>query len=719
MRIGTLVLFLCLSSSAIAQNRDTVSLNTFQVKAYKTFNGVGHISETSGQVVFAGKKNEVLAIDSLNANKAVNNTRQIIGRIPGLNIIETEAGGFTANGIGFRGVNPYQSIEMNSRQNGYNISADIFGYNEAYYLPPMEAVSNIQFLRGAAGLQFGPQLGGMVNYIIKDAPEKPFEMTVAQTVGSYGLTNTYASAGGTVGKWQYFGFAQYRSMQGWRDNSDQQQASAYAKVAYNASSKLKLSVEYTLLRNRIHMPGGLNDSEFNLNPQMSLRARNWLQSPWNIINATLQYKVSSSTSLSLSASYQFSERSLIWRNEDSWYPAFEPDSVGKDRELEREYFHNLTNELRVLTTYKLGGRQQSLAYGIRQAFSLMRRYEGGQGSTGAGFDLNLYGDYATAMNFRNNNISVFAENIFHVTDKLSITPGFRAEYLATEAYGYAENHDDSTGVNPELNIDHKKNNRTFVLGGLGLQYDITGKINAYANCSQSYRPVTYSDLTPFGSTARVDPNLKDTRALNADLGIRGAVKNIVNFDASAFYLYSYNGIGKIADTTTQTLLVTNTGASLHTGLETYGELNLSALLFPHGKAGRISLYNSFAYVNAAYTSGEFKGKEVEYAPHVIERAGISYRLRGFDANMQFSTQSRSYGDAANTASYESAEIGILPSYCVMDLSAAYKWKKYKLSLGVNNLTDEHYFTLRTSEYPGPGIIPSTRRMIYGGLSVTF
>ena len=65
---------------------------------------------------------------------------------------------------------------MNTRQNGYNISADVYGYNEAYYLPPMEAVNRIEFVRGAAALQFGAQFGGLVNYVIKDAPtNKPFE----------------------------------------------------------------------------------------------------------------------------------------------------------------------------------------------------------------------------------------------------------------------------------------------------------------------------------------------------------------------------------------------------------------------------------------------------------------------------------------------------------------------------------------------------------------
>jgi len=714
--------YLCITilisgTAATAQNKDSVSLNAVEIKGYKTMNGIGHVNDYSGQVIFSGKKNELLTIDSLDANKAVNNTRQIIGRIPGVNIIETEAGGFTANGIGFRGVNPYQSIEMNTRQNGYNISADIFGYNEAYYLPPMEAVSSIQFLRGAAGLQFGPQIGGLVNYILKNAPAKPFEMTVSQTTGSFGLYNVYTSIGGTKGKWEYFAFAQYRTMDGWRANSDQKQVSGYGKVTYNASSKLKVSLDYTLLRNRIHMPGGLNDSEFQQNPQQSLRARNWLQSPWNIITANLQYKMSANTSLSFTSAYQFSQRDLIWQNEDSWYPDFSPDSIGAARELEKEYFNNITNELRVLTNYHISGREQTLAFGMRQAFSLMRRYEGGIGSTAGNLDLSQYGPYATAMNFRNNNVSLFAENIFHVGKKLSITPGARFEYLTTTAYGYAENEDSSSAANPTLNINNQTNTRTFALVGIGAQYEVNRKINVYTNCSQSYRPVTYSELTPFGTTAKIDPNLKDSKALNADMGIRGAIKNILNFDASAFYLYNYNGIGTVPDGAN--FLVTNTGASTHTGIETYGELNITDLFFHSAKIGKLSVYNSFAYINAVYTEGIYKGNQVEYAPHLIERTGINYWIKGFEFNAQYSYESKAFGDATNVVSDPSAEIGILPSYWVMDASASYKWSKYKASLGVNNITDEKYFTLRTSEYPGPGIIPSVGRMIYCGLSVVF
>ena len=136
------------------------------VNGIKIIRGTGHMPEIRDGIIYAGKKNEVIIVDSLDANKAINNTRQILGRIPGLNIVETESGGFTANGIGTRGLNPIQSIEMNIRQNGYNISADIYGYNESYYIPPMEAVQRIEIVRGAASLQFGAQFGGLVNYVI-------------------------------------------------------------------------------------------------------------------------------------------------------------------------------------------------------------------------------------------------------------------------------------------------------------------------------------------------------------------------------------------------------------------------------------------------------------------------------------------------------------------------------------------------------------------------
>ena len=227
-----------LLAQQIKDSAKTISLKEIIVNGIKTVRGTGHMPEMKDGIIYAGKKNEVILVDSLDANKAINNTRQILGRIPGLNIVETETGGFTANGIATRGLNPVQSIEMNTRQNGYNISGDVFGYNEAYYLPPMEAVSRIEMVRGAASLQFGPQFGGMVNYVLNEAPkDKKFEWHTSEIAGSFGLFNTFNSIGGTINKMSYYGFVQYRTMNGWRPNSQQWQLSGFGRVQYDPSEK--------------------------------------------------------------------------------------------------------------------------------------------------------------------------------------------------------------------------------------------------------------------------------------------------------------------------------------------------------------------------------------------------------------------------------------------------------------------------------------------------
>src|SRR5678815_103392 len=182
----------CLHGFAQVADSSVTNLKEVKVIGYKAMNGIGHFNEVQGLIIYAGKKTEVIEVDSIDANKAINNTRQILGRIPGLNIVESETAGFVANGIGIRGLNPVQSLEMNVRQNGYNISADVYGYNETYYLPPMEAIARVELIKGSASLQFGSHIGGMVNYVLKGGdPSKAFSYTMMQTGGSDGLFNTY------------------------------------------------------------------------------------------------------------------------------------------------------------------------------------------------------------------------------------------------------------------------------------------------------------------------------------------------------------------------------------------------------------------------------------------------------------------------------------------------------------------------------------------------
>jgi Fe(3+) dicitrate transport protein len=712
---------LLLSQFATAQKKDSIiSLNEIILKGYKTVNGVGHLPETKGGIIYAGKKNEVILVDSLDANKAINNTRQILGRVPGLNIVETETGGFTANGIATRGLNPNQSIEMNTRQNGYNISADVYGYNEAYYLPPMEAVKSIELVRGAASLQFGSQFGGLVNYVIEDAPKnKPFEFVTSQTLGSFGLYNSFNSVGGNYKKVNYYGFLQYRYMDGYRPNSQQSQLSGYGKVQYNNSDKLNFGLEYSLLRNKIKMPGGLTDEQFKENPEQSTRARNWLKTPWNIITAFVNYTPSEDLLISLKSTYLFGNRSIVWRNEDGGAAAVDDiDPVTNQyvpREVGKQNFNNSTTELRASKQYNLGSNKSTIAGGVRFSYGWFKRLGGGQGTTGSDFDLSITGDWGYDLDFTTTNIAPFIENIFRLGDKFSITPGFRFEYLNSTAKGYKTEDDVRIASN-------ESRDRYIPLAGVGLEYKTSRNTNIYGNISQAYRSIDYGELEPFGVTSRIDPNLKDASGYNSDLGYRGTIKNYLNFDIGAFYLTYNDRIGTVLKndpvTNEEYTLRTNVANSVHKGIESYVEFNLLKFLNQQSEFG-LSIFNSFAYIDAKYTSGEFKGNRVETAAEIINRVGLIFNNERFSTTFQVNSVGDAFGDATNARQSDGAVAGYIPAYTVLDLSASYRIKNFVLKLGANNLTDKQYFTRRADEYPGPGIIPSVGRSLYAGFTAKF
>ena len=130
----------------------------------KLFN-LNKLRDVEETAIYAGKKTEVVSISKLTANKAINNARQIFGQVVGLTINEGSEGGLQLS-IGGRGLNPNRTSNFNTRQNGYDISADVLGYPESYYATPTEALDEIQIVRGAASLQYGTQFGGLVNFKI-------------------------------------------------------------------------------------------------------------------------------------------------------------------------------------------------------------------------------------------------------------------------------------------------------------------------------------------------------------------------------------------------------------------------------------------------------------------------------------------------------------------------------------------------------------------------
>jgi Fe(3+) dicitrate transport protein len=669
--------------------------------------------------VFAGKKTQVVALESLDVNAAQNVSRQVLGRVPGLNVAETEGAGFPSNGIGFRGLNPTQSIEVNVRQAGYNIAADPYGYPEAYFVPPAEALDRVELVRGASSLGFGSQFGGVVNYVIRDGTSRSAPAARSRFTGaSYATFDGFGDIGGGVGPLTYYGFVQYRNQNGWRPNGDTEQVTGFGRLRWQASPHWRLGVEYTLFRNRIHMAGGLSNEEFNADPAASFRARNWLGSPWNLLAVTADYSPTANLVVHTTAWGNLSQRYLVWRNEDGGAGALDLVDPATNqfvpREVEREKFTNATLESRLAWSFPLLGRIGTLAAGLRLFTGRMHRQEGGPGSTASDFDLTLYGGpYENDVTFYNTNVAGHVEQLVRLGDRLTVTPGVRIEYLHSSTRGYTD-----TTFTP-LTRD-----RTFALPGVATQLRTSATSELYGSVARSYRPIDYSSITPFATVSRIDPNLKDPNGYTVDLGWRGRLAgSAVGFDVGVFRIHYGDRIGLVSGADpdgTPFTLRTNVGTSVHRGAEAYLELRPFALLGSGSGVGDISLFDAFAYTDAKYVDGEFTGNRVEYAPKFVNRAGVTYARGAFSGTFQVSNVSRQFGDANNTIASFDANVGLVPAYQVLDLTAQTRLgRRFTLAGGVNNLADAHYFTRRTDEYPGPGIIPSPGRSVYLTLGADF
>ncbi len=218
---------------------------------------IRNLKKVEGTAIYAGKKSEVVVMDNLTLNTATNNARQIYAQVVGLNIYENNDGGLQLN-IGGRGLNPNRTANFNTRQNGYDISADVLGYPESYYTPPADAISEIEVVRGAASLQYGTQFGGLINFKLHQPnPRKKIEWISRQSLGSFNLFNSFNSLSGTVGKFGYYTYYNFKTGDDFRPNSEFDSKNAYAHLDYNFSENTKLTFEMSYLNYLAQQPGGL------------------------------------------------------------------------------------------------------------------------------------------------------------------------------------------------------------------------------------------------------------------------------------------------------------------------------------------------------------------------------------------------------------------------------------------------------------------------------
>lgn len=687
---------------------------------------ITRVDDVEAGAIYAAKKVERVRMENVLANTATNNIRQTLSSIAGLNVWESDGAGLQL-GIGGRGLNPNRTSNFTTRQNGYDISADPLGYPESYYSPPLQAIERIDVVRGAGALRYGTQFGGVVNFVFQDGPrDRELAADAMLTGGTFGFAAVFARIGGTVERTNYTALYQYRRSDGWRPNSGMEQHSVYAAVTVPIAQDWRMRVDYTHMTYLAQQPGGLTDRMFEFDPSVSVRARNWFAVDWNLASVTVDWFGSATTSVRSTTFVNLSGRQALGDLD-----RINMVDLGRPRTMIRGAFQNVGNETTLQYDTELGTMPVSVLCGTR-LFHGSTHQQQGDASSNNGPDfaftnpLRLEGsDYR----FPNDNAAAFGEVMIEVTPNLRVVPGFRAEHITTRAEGYyASQVKDLAGnlIVDSLVQETQNRSRSIVLFGIGASYRVD-ELEVYANITQNYRSITFSDLRINNPNLVIDQSIADERGYTVDLGFRGTVTDLVTWDASIFYLRYNDKIGEILRSDAPPLYLpyryrTNVADAYTTGVEAVADLDVTEAFQMSERLPQIHLIMNGTVLRGRYLASDdasISGNEVEYVPSYVVRTGLNLKEGGLRMSFLWSFVGPQFSDASNAPFTASAVSGRIPAYNVADVTMSYTYDRYTLDVSCNNVFGASYFTRRAESYPGPGIIPAEPRNVFATFRVVF
>jgi Fe(3+) dicitrate transport protein len=676
---------------------------------------------------------------------AGNDYREVMATTAGI-IVSEEPSSPIIN-FGYRGLNSQRSEFMQVLKDGVSIKNEQFGFPETHYTPILDAVERIELIRAGAALQFGPQPGGALNFIMKmPRLDAPFHFTTRNVFGSYEYYRNYTEVDGTVGPFGYFLYYDHRQQDGFREaNSDYELNGGSPRFVLDVTKDSRFILTLDFYNEEHGEPGGLRRRE-EVNPPNSVFVEDDRTASTRFFDrfqleryyGMLEYQkfFSERTELDIKAfggylsRYSHRQRGGGFGTLPSGRDA-NTDSV----QLREDYTEGV--DARMRHDYALFGDVSTIAGGVYFYHALQdRRDERGQtpdAESGMLRNLNTGETWDGA---------IFAENRFHF-GRLSIVPGMRLEFLnqsVDEEFNFAKSH-----AEPPEPLASQSDFPFVPLFGLGLGYVLVegqpivatppvagGKgaeaknfpapvvtavgpprVELYGTVSQAYRPRTYGELVPTGASSIVNGDLKEGESLQFEYGVRGKPFPYLNFDVSGFYFTFDDQVGDIILPNGFTS-TGNIGDSRYIGFEAAAELDVLSLI--NGGApspyGNLTLYGNVTLLDAEFTSGPNKGNTPAYAPDYQIKTGGIYRYKDIVKVALLGTVvDDEFGDDGD--SFE----GFIPAYTVWDLTAEVKFWNGRVGVfaGIRNLFDEDYW----GEVREEGIMPALPRNYYGGFEIFF
>jgi outer membrane receptor protein involved in Fe transport len=649
------------------------------------------LPDESGTLIFAGKLGDIAVLTDIPPVPS-RNLRVALADIPGLLVSEVSNGSWAS--LSYRGLGePHESWNVLTLQDAIPAVPDMYSYPAGYFIPPLELVDRVEFIRGAAGLLYGPQPGGAINYVMRGPrTEAGAEGQARVTMGSWDARQALANLAISDGRFAADAFVQFAEGEGpRRANSDHEQATARLRGHYiGDNATISLTLDY--YTGRFGEPGGLSAARMEADRRDVSTARDRLRIERLAPTLSVDWQLDEATHVTARAFYSRFERES-GRQAGGSFGQVTPTANVIVRQL--QVFDTAGIDLRVRRDFG-GQNQHAFTLGVLGHTSDAPVFVD-KGLSNADYD-GRAGALARVQR-SGDTAAVFGELKLGFGD-LQIVPGFRVERLRQQV---VEQLDLALGSStggapgaPNGPLGNRENVDTVPLFGLGVTWDASETLRFVANASRGFKPLLYNDGVTFQAGIDAAGTFEASYAFTVEAGVQAEPVPPLRIDASVFRVTFEDQVGFLAGplVAAPPFGAVGTGGARRQNVGTMRNQGIDLavridLVGPEGIAkseNTLRLSTNLQLLDAEFTSGVAEGFTPQYAPEHLLRSTLAYIGKdGARAALTFTSVGDQQGSDNNVADF------FLPGYEVLDASV--EWPiagGFSIGAGINNLLDEEY-----------------------------
>jgi len=555
------------------------------------------------------------------------------------------------------------------------------------------ATKQVEVIRGPSSALYGNAAGGVISVTSEDGPETPFA-SMRITGGEYGYQKLAVKTGGQAENINYFLSLSDSQINGYRDHSEAENTQFTGRVNFD----LGKDRDWLFILNHTDQPvsndpGGVDLNQATSDPA-SARDRNV---DFDNGETVTQTRLGTIYTTPIGASGELSVRGYVDSREfTAKLPQFPvADSVDLDRKFSGfgiSYAHDSflgSIPSRLLIGFDLDDQDDD-----------RKRRVNNLGVIGA-----LLFDQREEVTSK----GIYAQNELALTDQMQLTLGVRYDQVDFSVTDHFLSDGDDSG---SRDLDD-------VSPMVGLAYQLNDNTSLYSTVSTSFETPTTTEFANPAGGGGFNPMIEPQKATNYEFGLRGIAPASTSYQLAVFKtdvkdeLISYDANGRD--------FFQNAGESGRTGIELSAKSQLtdrieSTVSMSYGDFSFDSFQVlSFDAMNNATVTGDFSGNRIPGTVEKLAYIELTYTApSNWYSAIDFTYTGDQFADNNNTVNVE--------AYTLANwrIGADYQVGRTFLSpfLGINNLTDENYFSnIRINAFGGRYYEAAPGRNVYGGVEL--